>query len=166
MVESETTLKLCVVVPAGFVYVPPLHAQWPAGMLLETTLVAEPDEIATVDAVAVCGSPIFPEPGVVSDVVSPGFRMVCEVVTVLSAAVPVLLSEVKAPEDGAVLPIAVGLDKSDEKPVPLTVPLAESVVNAPVPAVVDPIEPGEAKVAPPRVAALIVALQPNPDPPV
>lgn len=45
---------------------------------------------------------------------------------------------------------------------PLTVPLADSVVNAPVDAVVEPIGPGAANVAPPSEAALMALLQPIP----
>lgn len=47
-------------------------------------------------------------------------------------------------------------------PVPLTVPDADSVVNAPVLAVVEPIGPGDANVAPPSVAALMLELHENP----
>jgi hypothetical protein len=49
-------------------------------------------------------------------------------------------------------------------PAPLTVPLAESEVNAPVLVVVDPMGPGAANVAPPSVAALMDVLQAAPDP--
>ena len=47
------------------------------------------------------------------------------------------------------------------KPTPLTVPLAERFVNAPVLGVVEPIAPGAANVAPFSVAALIVVLHPK-----
>lgn len=43
-------------------------------------------------------------------------------------------------------------------------PVADIVVNAPLPAVVPPILPGDAKVAPPRVAALIELLHESPLP--
>lgn len=48
-------------------------------------------------------------------------------------------------------------------PVPDTVLLAESVVNAPVLAVVEPTGPGAANVAPPSVAALTLVLQVKPE---
>jgi len=47
-------------------------------------------------------------------------------------------------------------------PAPLTVPLADRLVNAPVFGVVDPIGPGAAKVDPPSVAALMLVLHAKP----
>ncbi|WP_176367810.1 hypothetical protein [Paraburkholderia youngii] len=49
-------------------------------------------------------------------------------------------------------------------PVPLTVPLAASVVNEPLPGEVVPILPGEFQVPPSSVAALTLVLQLNPVP--
>lgn len=68
----------------------------------------------------------------------------------------------KAPLFAAVDPMAGGVARYVEKPDPLTVLLALRVVKAPVEAVVDPIGPGAANVAPPSVAALTEVLHANP----
>jgi hypothetical protein len=111
-----------------------------------------------------------------------------------SVTVPVALRLVKLPAAATVPPIAGGLAKYVLNPVPLIVLLAERVVKAPVlgevaPIVVasmapppiiaegvlteenapvlvetDPMGPGDEKVAPPRVKALILPLQLNPEP--
>lgn len=47
-------------------------------------------------------------------------------------------------------------------PAPLTAPLADRVVKAPLPGVVPPMAPGAEKVAPPSWAALTATLQVNP----
>ncbi|KVT62182.1 hypothetical protein WK54_07685 [Burkholderia ubonensis] len=60
----------------------------------------------------------------------------------------------------AVVPLMPFVDEGVMRPVALI------VVNAPLLAVVDPIEPGAANVAPPSVAALMLVLQPNPVPKV
>lgn len=73
---------------------------------------------------------------------------------------------VNAPEDGATLPIADGDENKEVNPAPLTVDEADRVVNAPVLGVVLPIGPGAANVVPLSVAALIPALQLNPEPTV
>jgi hypothetical protein len=68
---------------------------------------------------------------------------------------------VKDPVEAEVAPTDVAL----MVPPPM---VAEGVLtdeNEPVLVEVDPIGPGAAKVAPPRVSALIVALQLNPEPP-
>ena len=51
-------------------------------------------------------------------------------------------------------------------PVPLTVPLATRLVKDPVEAVPEPMAPGDANVAPPRVEALTAVLQVKPLPEV
>lgn len=70
---------------------------------------------------------------------------------------------------GVVPPLPVSLILAPLAPVSVTVTddvlpdvVDVRVVNAPVFAVVEPIAPGEANVAPPRVAALIVELQVKP----
>jgi hypothetical protein len=73
---------------------------------------------------------------------------------------------VKVPAAGVVPPMAGGEAKYVLNPVPLTVLLADNVVKAPVDAVVDPIGPGAANVAPPSCAALTDVLQVNPVPAV
>ena len=68
------------------------------------------------------------------------FSVIVSVSASPMVVLPVLLSVVNAPAAGAVPPMAGGLARYVLKPVPLTVLDADKVVNAPVEAVVAPID--------------------------
>lgn len=151
-----------VVDPAGRNETCPHTSQSPAVKLMLVTLAAAPlvremaDPLATDD---VTNSPTLPAFALLF-VVVPTIPAVCDGVI---APVAVSAAVVTVPVNVGDARGAYG-DSSVVKPAPLTVLLADSVVNAPVDAVVEPIGPGAANVAAPRVAALMLALQVKPVP--
>jgi len=160
VVLTPQPIALMVVDAPGLKVHSPVTSQSPAVSEKLVALANTPVLSEVPLVVAVEYSPTLPALALSAAVV-PTIPEVVEGVIVLVAC-----RVVNFPAFAEVPPIAGGLARYVENPEPETAEDADNVVKAPVEAVLEPTGPGDAKVAPPRVAAFTLELQPNPVPEV